>query len=63
MSAFLRIKKPRPGQCSILDGEEVSLQGNGLEGPFAFTDSVIDDVVREQSPGAFVLEEYQRWRG
>lgn len=40
----------------ILDGEGVTLQGNGLEGPFALTDSVIDEVVREQSPGAFVLE-------
>ena len=29
---------------------------NGLEGPYALTDSVIDEVVRRQSPGAFALD-------
>jgi hypothetical protein len=56
VSAFLRIKAARQRQCFILHGEGVSLQGNGLEGPFALTDRVIDEVILEQSPGAFVLE-------
>ena len=51
-----RFRLARQRRYSILDGEGVPLQGNGLEGPFALTDSVIDEVVREQSPGAFVLE-------
>jgi hypothetical protein len=43
--------------CSILDGEGViDLHENGLHGPFALTDSTIDEVIREQSPGAFVLD-------
>jgi hypothetical protein len=58
VAAHLRLQSrvPQPN-CSILDGEGVSgLHENGLQGPFALTDSVIDDVVLLQSPGAFVLD-------
>lgn len=55
MAARLRLSSDP--DCSILDGEGVSeLHPNGLHGPFALTDSVIDEVVREQSPGAFILD-------
>lgn len=55
-AAVLRIAAGEPRDCSILDGEGAPLLGNGLEGPFALTDDAIDEVVRERSPGAFVLE-------
>ena len=43
---------------SILEHEGViDLQGNGLQGPFTLTDSVIDDVIPLRFPGVFALDD------
>jgi hypothetical protein len=50
-------KRSRRPNFRILKAEITRMQGNGLTGPFALTDTEIDEQVRDKSAGAFALDD------
>jgi hypothetical protein len=47
----------RPHPILLLSRPAIGLEGNALRGPFALTDSVIDEEVTDKSAGAFALDD------
>jgi hypothetical protein len=56
-------KPSRSAKYSILSTGVTSLEENGLKGPFALTDRVIDEEVGPGSPGVFALDDMANGTG
>lgn len=57
VGAHMRLRAGQRTNCPILSAGDTSLGQNGLLGPFALTDTVIDQEVNQTSAGAFALDD------